>query len=107
MRRFLLLLPLLLAACQTAATSGPPTDAPPQSKLKQTILGICGFNATAKTVNDLLVQNSTVSTITEIAAGACEAVKNNPMTEGVRGGRTVPKYRGTPIRGEFVASRRT
>lgn len=94
---------LILAALSTVGcttTSG--TGGSATSAVVDATKSICRFVPTVATVSALLGQGGTTQTYTDIAKAICAAVQNNPMTEGPGGGRTVPKVRGVPIRGQFV-----
>lgn len=98
------MLAVALAGCETTTSTGPKTQvvknavSTVQSYTKQA----CGFVPVAQTVNALLVRNDVASDVLGLARQICAAVQDNPMTEGVRGGRTVPRLKGVPIRGKFV-----
>jgi uncharacterized lipoprotein YajG len=90
-----LLTALMLAGCATLPTTGG-NVAQVQALARQA----CGFVPLARTVTELFTVAG--GTAFAIAAKICAAVENNPMTEGARGGRTVPRVNGVPLEGRFV-----
>jgi hypothetical protein len=101
---FALLTAALLTGCVT--TGSTPTPAQKQTaagyvaQVQATARRICGFVPLARTVTGLFIAGT--GGVFDIAQAICSAVTNNPMTEGPRGGRTVPRVNGVRIEGRFV-----
>jgi hypothetical protein len=95
---------LTLGACAQTVSDGPKTPAVRNavSTVQDYTRTACGFVPAAATVNALFVRNDVASDVIGLASQICAAVALNPMTEGPRGGRTVPKLKGVPIHGKFV-----
>lgn len=93
-----------LAGCASTGSITPTNVASTIAQVQSTARTICSFVPTANTVANLLsvIGFGGFSGVTAMAAQICNAVINNPMTEGPGGGRTVPRVAGVPIRGKFV-----
>lgn len=94
---------LALAGCATTgSTPGAPAGSVTSivTQVQRVTRQVCGFVPVAKTIVGIFSAGG--GSALGIAQEICNAVTNNPMTEGPRGGRTVPKVRGVAVRGQFV-----
>lgn len=92
-------LALGLGGCITPAGTGPaPGGGSAVSQVQQYTRAFCAVVPTVQTVNALLVRSGVITEYGALAQQICNAIQLNPMTEGVRGGRTRPKLHGVAIR---------
>lgn len=104
MKKLLIAPVLALALSGCATTGGGGSLSSTITQIRDAARALCKFEPTVNTVAELLGAFGVpgVAAVPVISTKICAAVSLNPMTEGPRGGRTVPKVDGVPIRGKFV-----
>lgn len=97
-----LLLTFLLATSLAGCATGPSgVDTQVQAALAY-VRSACAYVPTIATLVAIFQQEGPFATGASVGAKVCAALEQNPMTEGIAGGRTVPKVDGVPIKGHFV-----